>query len=42
MLAKNGTITEYRVPIKINEANKDLINDPDLIYPGQELKVPGA
>jgi len=26
----------------IYEANKDLINDPDLIYPGQELKVPGA
>jgi nucleoid-associated protein YgaU len=26
----------------IYEANKDLINDPDLIYPGQELKIPGA
>jgi nucleoid-associated protein YgaU len=26
----------------IYEANKDLINDPDLIYPGQELKLPGA
>jgi nucleoid-associated protein YgaU len=26
----------------IYEANKDVINDPDLIYPGQELKVPGA
>jgi nucleoid-associated protein YgaU len=26
----------------IYEANKDLIDDPDLIYPGQELKVPGA
>jgi nucleoid-associated protein YgaU len=26
----------------IYEANKDLIHDPDLIYPGQELKVPGA
>ena len=24
----------------IYEANKDLINDPDLIYPGQELRVP--
>ena len=24
----------------IYEANKDLIKDPDLIYPGQELKVP--
>jgi len=26
----------------IYEANKELINDPDLIYPGQELKIPGA
>jgi len=26
----------------IYEANKDLINDPDLIYPGQDLKIPGA
>jgi nucleoid-associated protein YgaU len=26
----------------IYEANKDLIHDPDLIYPGQVLKVPGA
>jgi nucleoid-associated protein YgaU len=26
----------------IYEANKDVIKDPDLIYPGQELKVPGA
>jgi len=26
----------------IYEANKDLIKDPDLIYPGQELKVPRA
>ena len=26
----------------IYEANKDLITDPDLIYPGQELKIPGA
>ena len=26
----------------IYEANKDLINDPDLIFPGQTLKVPGA
>ena len=24
----------------IFEANKDLINDPDLIYPGQELTIP--
>jgi nucleoid-associated protein YgaU len=26
----------------IYDANKDLINDPDLIYPGQELKLPRA
>ena len=26
----------------IYEANKHLITDPDLIYPGQELKIPGA
>jgi len=26
----------------IYEANKELIKDPDLIYPGQELKIPGA
>ncbi|MGB2715155.1 MAG: LysM peptidoglycan-binding domain-containing protein [Vicinamibacterales bacterium] len=26
----------------IYEANKDLIKDPDLIYPGQTLKIPGA
>jgi nucleoid-associated protein YgaU len=26
----------------IYEANKDQIKDPDLIYPGQELRVPGA
>ena len=26
----------------IYEANKDLINDPDLIFPGQKMKVPGA
>jgi len=26
----------------IYEANRDLIKDPDLIYPGQELKVPTA
>ena len=36
---------EYGDPNKwrtIYEANKDLIHDPDLIYPGQELKIPGA
>jgi nucleoid-associated protein YgaU len=26
----------------IYEANQDLISDPDLIYPGQQLKIPGA
>ena len=26
----------------IYEANQGLITDPDLIYPGQELKIPGA
>jgi nucleoid-associated protein YgaU len=26
----------------IYEANNDLIKDPDLIYPGQELKIPEA
>lgn len=25
---------------KIYEANKDTIKDPDLIYPGQTLKIP--
>ena len=34
-----GDANKWRM---IYEANKDLINDPDLIYPGQELKVPGA
>jgi nucleoid-associated protein YgaU len=34
-----GDASKWRT---IYEANKDLINDPDLIYPGQELKVPGA
>jgi nucleoid-associated protein YgaU len=32
-----GDANEWR---KIFEANKDLIKDPDLIYPGQELKIP--
>ena len=27
---------------KIYEANRDLIKDPDLIYPGQALKIPEA
>ena len=25
---------------KIYEANKDIIKDPDLIYPGQALRIP--
>ncbi len=27
---------------RIYDANRDLIKNPDLIYPGQELKIPGA
>jgi nucleoid-associated protein YgaU len=27
---------------QIFEANKDIISDPDKIFPGQELKIPGA
>ena len=27
---------------QVFEANKDIISDPDKIYPGQELKIPGA
>ena len=27
---------------QIYEANRDILNDPDKIYPGQELKIPGA
>ena len=34
-----GNANKWRT---IYEANKDLINDPDLIFPGQKLKVPGA
>ena len=26
----------------IYEANKDVIKNPDLIYPGQQLRIPGA
>ena len=32
-----GDASKWR---RIYEANQDLIKDPDLIYPGQELKVP--
>jgi nucleoid-associated protein YgaU len=27
---------------QIYEANRDIIKDPDMIHPGQELKIPGA
>jgi nucleoid-associated protein YgaU len=27
---------------KIHEANKDLIKNPDLIFPGQVIKIPDA
>ena len=27
---------------KIYEANRDFIKDPDLIYPGQSLRIPEA
>jgi nucleoid-associated protein YgaU len=27
---------------QIFEANKDILKDPDKIFPGQELKIPGA
>ena len=34
-----GDASKWRT---LYEANKDLIKDPDLIYPGQTLRVPGA
>ena len=34
-----GDASKWRT---IYEANKDLIKDPDLIYPGQTLQIPGA
>lgn len=34
-----GNANDWR---KIFEANKDIIKDPDLIYPGQTLKIPPA
>ena len=27
---------------RIHEANRDQIKNPDLIYPGQKLRIPGA
>jgi nucleoid-associated protein YgaU len=34
-----GNANDWR---KIFEANSDIIKDPDLIYPGQTLKIPPA
>jgi len=34
---KYGDASEWR---KIYEANKDTIDDPDLIHPGQVLRIP--
>lgn len=34
-----GDASKWRT---IYEANRDLIKDPDLIYPGQSLKIPEA
>lgn len=34
-----GNANEWR---RIFEANRDIINDPDLIHPGQTLKIPPA
>jgi nucleoid-associated protein YgaU len=34
-----GDASKWR---KIYEANRDLIKDPDLIYPGQSLRIPQA
>jgi len=34
-----GNAARWRV---IYEANRDLIKDPDLIYPGQTFRIPDA
>jgi nucleoid-associated protein YgaU len=34
-----GSVSEWR---RIFEANKDILKDPDKIYPGQILKIPAA
>jgi nucleoid-associated protein YgaU len=34
-----GAASKWR---RIFEANRDVIKDPDLIYPGQELRIPAA
>ncbi|MEO1101472.1 MAG: peptidoglycan-binding protein LysM [Pseudomonadota bacterium] len=37
--AHYGNASKYPV---IFEANKPMLKDPDLIYPGQKLRIPGA
>ena len=37
--AEYGDANDWR---KIYEANKDIIKNPDLIHPGQSLKIPPA
>lgn len=34
-----GDANQWR---RIHDANKDQISNPDLIHPGQKLKIPGA
>ena len=34
-----GDAGEWR---RIYEANRDIVKDPDLIHPGQELRIPSA
>jgi nucleoid-associated protein YgaU len=36
---KYGDANQWR---RIFEANRDQINDPDLIHPGQSLRIPSA
>ena len=38
-LQQYGTASQWQ---RIYEANRDRIKDPDLIYPGQELRIPAA
>jgi nucleoid-associated protein YgaU len=38
-LRQYGNASKWR---RIYEANRDAIKDPDLIYPGQELRIPEA
>jgi nucleoid-associated protein YgaU len=34
-----GNVNEWK---RIYEANRDVLKDPDKIYPGQKLKIPPA